>query len=701
MKTVLIEELCAQHYERVGPMLEASLGRIPVASASFPNGFEKPAQWHVGLHDPPPAVATVHATTPSGTHTYLALHDRALAWATHDLGSVEFYSWAPRPDDFGRPAFGRILLEPAGNTPPQALHDAAHIVRRVLAKFDFDAIVLLDGRGSLALWLPVTDPSFDVLSAWLHKLAAHLASDHPTLFVTQPHAHGDGLVRIAVAKNAPGTFTALPYSARGLPHLPVCLPVRWEELHTIADGSVTVETLPARMEKAGDVFALERARIGPQSFNSVIASSRVILSLSKDPEQRTEGALLEGLAGRGHGHVLATALDILSDGKPRTAQQILDEAIARKLLPHDFSHKYLYTALTQYIERCRGAGRKPVILQDEERNFRVNEPLDDWPDQACHGERPPDGGPVEPRPDTQTQDLIDRLEKTATGSDPAAFEIAVCDAFAHMGFATAHLGGDSAPDGYADAQLGALGYRAMLECKTAKSIVPDPDVFEAAKYRDAFHAQYCAIVGPAFSDELKLTSELHTHGVSAWTLADLQTALTIAANAHELRACFEPGYAADALADLLWERKHGQRKRILTVANLIRSTGWHLQTLMAQQKAGDAARNDVVADSVMVDSGVMVSLSNHPEQRGAAAHVEGRTISTNGAATNGASKSDAALLTLDAAMVLVDEALATTGSQRACTRDEAQLAFEYLTNPIIGHAVWSDASHSAIVILSS
>lgn len=43
MKTALVEELCAQHYERVGPLLEALLGRIPVASASFPNGFEKPA----------------------------------------------------------------------------------------------------------------------------------------------------------------------------------------------------------------------------------------------------------------------------------------------------------------------------------------------------------------------------------------------------------------------------------------------------------------------------------------------------------------------------------------------------------------------------------------------------------------------------------------------------------------------------------
>ncbi len=684
MKTARIDELCAQHYERVGPLLEASLGSIPVASASFPNGFEKPAQWHVGLHDPPPAVATVQAATPSGTHTYLALHDRALAWAAHHFGAVEFYSWAPRPDDFERPAFGRILLEPAGNTPPQALHDAAHIVRRVLAKFDFDAIVMLDGHGSLALWLPVTDTTFDAMSLWLHQLAARIASDHPTLFVTQPHAHGDGLVRIAVAKNAPGTFTALPYSARGLPHLPVCLPVHWEELHTIADGSVTVETLPARLEKAGDVFALERARIGPQSFNSVILSlskdpEHVILSLSKD-EGSAELEL--ELAAPRYGHVISAALEILNDGKTRSAEQILSEAIARKLLPTDFNQRYVYTSLIEYITRARGGDRKPAIVQDEHRNFRINEPLDDWPAL-------PDT-PAAP-PDVQTQGLIERLTKTATGSDPAAFEIAVCDAFAHLGFATTHVGGLKAPDGYADAQLGPLGYRVMIECKTAKQDVSQPDAFEAAKYRDAFHAQYCTLIGPAFPNEIELTSELHTHGVSAWTLDDLKTALTIAANAHELRACFEPGYAADALTDLIWERHHGERKRILTVANLIRTTGWHLQTLSAG-----------------LQYGVILSLSKDPEQRGGAAHVEGSTSVTNGAATNGAVSAngatragDAALLTIDAAMVLVDEALAAAGSQRACTREETQLAFEYLTNPIVRQAVWTDASQSSIVILSS
>jgi hypothetical protein len=195
---------------------------------------------------------------------------------------------------------------------------------------------------------------------------------------------------------------------------------------------------------------------------------------------------------------------------------------------------------------------------------------------------------------------------------------------------------------------------------------------------------------PRVSEELKLTSELHTHGVSAWTIADLQTALTIAANAHELRACFEPGYAADALTDLLWERKHGERKRILTVANLIRTTGWQLQVIAARQR---------LEATLKLCHGERAPLGAPVEPR--PSRVEARMAPTNGAATNGATRAtDAALLTIDAAMVLVDEALAQTSSQRACTREEARLAFQYLTNPIVRQAVWSDASQTALVILA-
>jgi hypothetical protein len=51
-------------------------------------------------------------------------------------------------------------------------------------------------------------------------------------------------------------------------------------------------------------------------------------------------------------------------------------------------------------------------------------------------------------------------------------------------------------------------------------------------------------------------------------------------------------------------------------------------------------------------------------------------------------------------MMLVDEALHIAGSAQACTREEAELAFLHLTDPLLGAAVWLDETRTAIVILA-
>ena len=175
----------------------------------------------------------------------------------------------------------------------------------------------------------------------------------------------------------------------------------------------------------------------------------------------------------------------------------------------------------------------------------------------------------------------------------------------------------------------------MVECKTAKKIVPRPDVAEAAKFREAFGADRCTLVGPMFSDETELLDELQTHGVTALTVPDLQTLLHIAADAVELERVLVPGYASDVLAGVLWERSHGAAKRVATVAELIAREGWNVQRNAAEQRAGN----------------------------------------------------DAPQLTVDAAMLLVDTSLHDLGSTQACTRDEVVSAFAWLESPNVGIAL--------------
>jgi DNA primase len=632
------------YYSSVLSLIAASFEGVPVVWATYPDP-KKPPVFHGALREQAqvmlsdPAFATLSDSTLAMLsetemqlgrvnvegRTYLALQRHTLEWLATYHHAIEFHSWTPIAKNPLALRYARILLETGSldrGPHPKSARDAALMLRTLLRESGLRAIPLLDGNGGVALYIPFDDaPAYDDVRRWLHVLANDAASRYPELFTTEPNGAAGSRVHIHVRNNAPGLFSALPYSLRGPDGRCAVAPVSWDELAELSPGNMQIEAprILDRIAERGDLFASQRNAIRHQCFAAL--AKVAIAEGAGEPQAR--------------GHVLHAALEILADGRARSAEELLKEGIARGLLRPSTSYKYVYNALVEYINRNVARERRPLVVQTLDRAFRINEPLDDWPDV--------DLPPVAP-PDDESKALIARLRATVAGPNPTAWETAVCDAFAHLGFLATHLGGHKAPDGYVDACLGPLGYRAMLECKSG-SIVPHPDVAEAAKWINQFRAQFNALVSSAYSDEKELHDELLVHHVSAWTIDDLVTALERRLNPLELRACFAPGYAADAMLDVLWERTHGERKRVLFAAETIARDGWALQVAAASQ-----------AD---------------PE--------------------------NAAPLTLEVAHALVQTALIHAGATRACTRDEVQLALEHLTNPTIGQASRAD---DAIVILS-
>ncbi len=184
----------------------------------------------------------------------------------------------------------------------------------------------------------------------------------------------------------------------------------------------------------------------------------------------------------------------------------------------------------------------------------------------------------------------------------------------------------------------------MIECKSGDEALNDPSVFEAAKFKEPYSAQYCALIGRAFSGEIELVKELQNHGVSAWTVDDLQQLLRIDANPFDIRPLFEPGFAADGLDDLLWERRRGRAKRVRLIAEAI------VRTVRAAQTAYGGAPAE-------------------------APHINEET-----------------------AMLLVNEDLIAQGSAATCDREDVRAAIEHLANPLVRLAVRDPADGSIVVI---
>lgn len=342
--------------------------------------------------------------------------------------------------------------------------------------------------------------------------------------------------------------------------------------------------------------------------------------------------------------LLDAALSILADGKPRSAAEIFAEGQRRGLFAHE-TRKRIYTALSQYIQRTVGRGFKPLFVQDPDRRFRINRPADDWPSIDTTG-LPPLAAPSEPPPEARA--ALAALHAASTGADSDAFERAVCGAFEIFGFAATHVGGNAAPDGYADALLGELGYRVTIECKLSGGdhVVGSASVAEAAKYREPYRADVCALVAPAFAPQVTFDSEMHAHGVSAWTVGDLVRAATLRLDCWDLRACFAPGYAAGPLENLAWAKVAGAAKHLRVTASLILEMG------LAQQRMA-------------------------------------RTLGDPASAPR---------MSVDVALSLIDDRLSAAGSTRGVTREEVAAAFTWLTSPYVARALWVDEQQTAIVV---
>jgi len=344
--------------------------------------------------------------------------------------------------------------------------------------------------------------------------------------------------------------------------------------------------------------------------------------------------------------IIDAAVSILADGKARTANEILDVGRTRGLFDETVTRKHVYTSLSQYIERALGSRRKPKFTMDVEHRFRINHPPDDWPDLDSTG-LPPLG--EKPKLTDEESAAIDRVRKASAGSDPTEYELAICKLFSYIGFVSTRVGGTGTPDGYADAILGELTYRVMIECKLARDVViarSDAPV-EASKFKNGYNGTYCMLVAPAIASESSFISELRTHGVSAWTTEDLVGLLENGVNAFDARQVFATaGIAADALDDLYWERLHGQPKRYRVLETLIVAQARAMQRTDTNLNPAEAPR-----------------------------------------------------FTVDVAMAMVNAKLSALGASAGCKREEVEAVFRWLANPAVGLAIWGDSTQTDIVVV--
>lgn len=256
------------------PLLEAMGGR-PVLMQRFPDGAGGKSffQKRVPKGAPDWLVTTV-VSTPNGTtsRALVAADIAHVGWAVN-LGCLGFHVWPYLAQDADHADELRIDLDPQPGVAFDQVREAAYEVKALLDEAGIAAGVKTTGSRGLHIYvrlLPLWD-SYQVRAGAV-AVARELERRRPDLLTAAWWKEERGeRVFVDFNQNAPHKTVFGAWSARARLAGQVSTPVTWEDVADVQPDALTVDTVPARVDRGGDPWADLAAE--PQSLEPLLVMS--------------------------------------------------------------------------------------------------------------------------------------------------------------------------------------------------------------------------------------------------------------------------------------------------------------------------------------------------------------------------------------------------------------------------------------------
>ena len=254
----------ASYYEAVAPVMIPHLAGRPITMERFPSGIDKKGFIQKDVSKGFPAwLERVEVPKKDGTvHHPIVTDVRSLLWITNQ-NTITPHVWSSRVPDLAHPDICIFDLDPSVDD-PDMLRAAALGVRDILEKLGLPSWVKTSGSKGYHIAVPLdgsaTTGDVDRFANTVGATLVALAPDH----LTQEFSKADRGRRIYVdtGRNGYSATWAAAYAVRPKPGAPVSAPCTWEEVESgaVEPRSFTLRTMPARLEKVGDLWAGMRRR---------------------------------------------------------------------------------------------------------------------------------------------------------------------------------------------------------------------------------------------------------------------------------------------------------------------------------------------------------------------------------------------------------------------------------------------------------
>ena len=250
-----------RYYLSVDEGIVRALRERPCMMHRFPDGLagEKVHQKRVP-HGAPPWLETVRIKFPRYNRTADELCVTKIGdviWAVQML-TVEFHPWNSRRADTEKPDEWRIDLDPMPECPFDRVRRVAGVAREVLDELGITGFPKTSGGRGLHVYVRIA-PEWgfsDVRRAALafaREVERRAPQDVTTTWWRKdrdPEA-----LFVDYNQNARDHTIASAYSVRGNQRGTVSTPIEWDEIAAVEPDDFTLQTVPARFKKVGDLHA--------------------------------------------------------------------------------------------------------------------------------------------------------------------------------------------------------------------------------------------------------------------------------------------------------------------------------------------------------------------------------------------------------------------------------------------------------------
>jgi bifunctional non-homologous end joining protein LigD len=205
----------------------------------------------------PDWLETATVKFPSGRSAReLCANDAAhLVWAVN-LGVIDFNPWPVRRADLDHPDELRVDLDPTPEASWDDVRQVAMCVQEVLADHDLTGFPKTSGSRGIHVNVRVEpEQDFTEVRRAALALAREVERRVPKLATSKwwkEERHG---VFVDYNQNARDRTVASAYSVRPVPDARVSCPLEWDEVPDVEPADLRIDTVPKRIQKAGDPSA--------------------------------------------------------------------------------------------------------------------------------------------------------------------------------------------------------------------------------------------------------------------------------------------------------------------------------------------------------------------------------------------------------------------------------------------------------------